>query len=121
MTVRNVTRDMEPYSCAARNTVGRGESTLIEISLSNKGFKHIILLATLGTFCCSLLILLLAYVCWRKKLRLKKPRNTETENTYCSLRTSEISINVYSHLKPVIPMDTCMASYEGGANDYANI
>ncbi|XP_072011121.1 B-cell receptor CD22-like [Engystomops pustulosus] len=31
MTVRNVTRDMEPYSCAARNTVGRGESALIQI------------------------------------------------------------------------------------------
>ncbi|KAG8547297.1 hypothetical protein GDO81_028617 [Engystomops pustulosus] len=31
MTVRNVTRDMEPYSCAARNTVGRGESAPIHI------------------------------------------------------------------------------------------
>ncbi|KAG8550223.1 hypothetical protein GDO81_027495, partial [Engystomops pustulosus] len=31
MTVRSVTRDMEPYSCAARNTVGRGESAPIHI------------------------------------------------------------------------------------------
>ncbi|KAG8549481.1 hypothetical protein GDO81_021049 [Engystomops pustulosus] len=31
MTVRSVTRDMEPYSCAARNTVGRGESAPILI------------------------------------------------------------------------------------------
>ncbi|XP_071969510.1 B-cell receptor CD22-like [Engystomops pustulosus] len=31
MTVRSVTRDMEPYSCAARNTVGRGESAPIQI------------------------------------------------------------------------------------------
>ncbi|XP_069597274.1 B-cell receptor CD22-like [Ranitomeya imitator] len=29
--LRNVTRDMEPYSCAAINDVGRGESALMEI------------------------------------------------------------------------------------------
>ncbi|XP_075183520.1 B-cell receptor CD22-like isoform X1 [Anomaloglossus baeobatrachus] len=31
MGVRNVTRDVEPYSCAAINAVGRGESALMEI------------------------------------------------------------------------------------------
>ncbi|KAM3923146.1 B-cell receptor CD22-like [Leptodactylus fuscus] len=31
MTVYNVTRDMEPYSCTAINPVGRGESALAEI------------------------------------------------------------------------------------------
>ncbi|XP_069598882.1 B-cell receptor CD22-like [Ranitomeya imitator] len=31
ITVRNVTRDGEPYSCAAINQVGRGESALTEI------------------------------------------------------------------------------------------
>ncbi|XP_077113471.1 Schwann cell myelin protein-like isoform X1 [Ranitomeya variabilis] len=31
ITVRNVTRDEEPYSCAAINHVGRGESALTEI------------------------------------------------------------------------------------------
>ncbi|XP_069802861.1 B-cell receptor CD22-like [Dendropsophus ebraccatus] len=31
ITVRNVTRDMEPYSCTARNSIGRGESAIIEI------------------------------------------------------------------------------------------
>ncbi|XP_069804252.1 B-cell receptor CD22-like isoform X2 [Dendropsophus ebraccatus] len=31
ITVRNVTRDMEPYSCTARNYVGRGESALTHI------------------------------------------------------------------------------------------
>ncbi|CAJ0950021.1 unnamed protein product [Ranitomeya imitator] len=29
--IKNVTRDMEPYSCAAINDVGRGESALMEI------------------------------------------------------------------------------------------
>ncbi|XP_069802860.1 B-cell receptor CD22-like [Dendropsophus ebraccatus] len=31
ITVRNVTRDMEPYSCTARNSIGRGESALTQI------------------------------------------------------------------------------------------
>ncbi|XP_056400858.1 B-cell receptor CD22-like [Hyla sarda] len=31
ITVKNVTWNMEPYSCAAINTVGRGESALMEI------------------------------------------------------------------------------------------
>ncbi|XP_072011114.1 B-cell receptor CD22-like isoform X2 [Engystomops pustulosus] len=34
MTVRNVTRDKEPYSCVARNTVGRGESAPIQITVT---------------------------------------------------------------------------------------
>ncbi|XP_069804183.1 B-cell receptor CD22-like [Dendropsophus ebraccatus] len=31
ITVRNVTRDMEPYSCTARNFIGKGESALTHI------------------------------------------------------------------------------------------
>ncbi|KAG8542181.1 hypothetical protein GDO81_027281, partial [Engystomops pustulosus] len=40
MTVRNVTRDMEPYSCAARNTVGRGESAPIQIPYAPWNIKY---------------------------------------------------------------------------------
>ncbi|KAM4015237.1 B-cell receptor CD22-like [Anomaloglossus baeobatrachus] len=35
ITVRKVTRDMEPYSCAAINHMGRGESALMEIPVNS--------------------------------------------------------------------------------------
>ncbi|KAM4016756.1 sialoadhesin-like isoform 2-T3 [Anomaloglossus baeobatrachus] len=119
ITVRNVTRDVEPYSCAAINDVGRGESALMEIPvLLSSSYGHIIIPTTIVTICL-LLLVLLVYACWRKKQ--KKQERTETEATYTDLRRSEIT-ETYEQLKPLTPADSAPVGSEVETNDvYENV
>ncbi|KAM4016751.1 Schwann cell myelin protein-like isoform 2-T2 [Anomaloglossus baeobatrachus] len=99
ITVRKVTRDVEPYSCAVINDGGRGESALMEIPvLFSSSYGHIIIPTTIVTICL-LLLVLLVYACWRKKQ--KKQERTETEATYTDLRRSEIT-ETYEQLKFIL-------------------
>ncbi|XP_073513698.1 B-cell receptor CD22-like [Phyllobates terribilis] len=50
ITVRNVTRDMEPYSCAAINDVGRGESAPTEIPVLYPATEVHIIIKNEGEF-----------------------------------------------------------------------
>ncbi|XP_069804421.1 B-cell receptor CD22-like [Dendropsophus ebraccatus] len=69
ITVRNVTRDMEPYSCTAINPVGRGESALTQIPVLYEvsGISNIIFLVMIGVIGLLLLVVLLVYYCQRLK------------------------------------------------------
>ncbi|XP_056398555.1 B-cell receptor CD22-like isoform X2 [Hyla sarda] len=66
ITVRKVTGNMEPYSCAAINLMGRGESALMEIPVLYEppGTSSSIVPAVIGVICL-LLLVLLVYCCWR--------------------------------------------------------
>ncbi|XP_071969512.1 B-cell receptor CD22-like [Engystomops pustulosus] len=101
MAVRNVTRDMEPYSCAARNTVGRGESAPIQIPViyGGSGISKI-LLPVVIVVVCLLPLSLLVYFCWRKRVRKKKSDETETspDAIYTDLVKADIG-NVYDQLE----------------------
>ncbi|XP_069803772.1 sialic acid-binding Ig-like lectin 12 [Dendropsophus ebraccatus] len=100
MTVQNVTRDVEPYSCAAMNTVGRGESALIEIPVLHEGSGHsyrkstcnVILIGTIGAVL-PLLLLLIVYTYWRERCR--KVTSSEAveapDATYANLASRDTS------------------------------
>ncbi|XP_071969163.1 B-cell receptor CD22-like [Engystomops pustulosus] len=138
MTVRNVTRDMEPYSCVARNTVGRGESAPIQFPVIYEVSRNIILLPVIGAICL-LLLSLLVYVCCRqrcKKLKICKtaanpdPTNididirdigndyvqtkTSPDATYCELEIKDIYEN-YEQIKP--PISTHITGRPGATDD----
>ncbi|XP_075183293.1 Schwann cell myelin protein-like [Anomaloglossus baeobatrachus] len=117
ITVRKVTRDVEPYSCAAINDGGRGESALMEIPvLFSSSYGHIII-PTIVTICL-LLLVLLVYTCWRNQH--KKQERTETEATYTDLRRSQIT-ETYDHLKPVTPADSAPVRSEVETNNIYEI
>ncbi|XP_044138546.1 B-cell receptor CD22-like isoform X1 [Bufo gargarizans] len=112
ITVRNVSRDMEPYSCAARNRMGRGKSSPTEISLQYKVLSstNIIIPATIGTIFSLLLLGLVAlatYFCWRKK-KCQKLTSNETEAppdaTYTDLIKQDIESD-YEQFKTEAPPD----------------
>ncbi|XP_040276995.1 B-cell receptor CD22-like [Bufo bufo] len=105
ITVRNVTRDMEPYSCAARNHLGRGESAPTEISVQYKVLSstNIIIPATIGTIFSLLLLALVAlatYFRWRKKCQKLTSNETEASPvaTYTDLIKRDIE-NDYDQFK----------------------
>ncbi|XP_069802873.1 myelin-associated glycoprotein-like [Dendropsophus ebraccatus] len=81
ITVRKVTRDMEPYSCTARNIMGRGESALTQLPASYKASRtnSLILPVTIGTICL-LLLLLLVFYCWRIRCQMLR------SNEVCVIR-----------------------------------
>ncbi|KAG8550215.1 hypothetical protein GDO81_027491 [Engystomops pustulosus] len=99
MTVRNVTRDMEPYSCAARNSVGRRESAPLQIPvIYEKVDLRQILGITAGVFVVMFLIL---WIClrWNKKsappvngtVSTRSPPSgqvTRNENQYGNIQTN---------------------------------
>ncbi|XP_073511840.1 sialoadhesin-like isoform X2 [Phyllobates terribilis] len=103
--VRNVTAGMEPYSCAAINDVGRGESALTKIHVLYKSsnVSNIVLPATIGTICLLLLLIaLIVYFHWRK--RCKKLTSNETgslDATYTDLVKSDIASD-YNQLKATV-------------------
>ncbi|KAG8542231.1 hypothetical protein GDO81_027192 [Engystomops pustulosus] len=124
MTVRNVTRDMEPYSCAARNTVGRGESAPIHIPViyGGSGIGKILLPVVIVAVCL-LPLSLLVYFCWRKRVRKKKTGETETspDATYTDLVKADIE-KVYDQLEPGIsPHVPTRRGGEAAHNIYENI
>ncbi|XP_075135285.1 B-cell receptor CD22-like [Leptodactylus fuscus] len=105
MTVYNVTRNMESYSCTAINRVGRGESAPTEIPVMYGGTSNsnIILLVTIGAIC-PLLVVALVYVYWRRRCQ-KVTRNETVESpdaTYTDLIKKDIA-NDYEELKPMNP------------------
>ncbi|XP_073513740.1 sialic acid-binding Ig-like lectin 14 isoform X4 [Phyllobates terribilis] len=127
VTIRliNITeRDAGRYHCSAMNEHGvihKNIEIIHRIEGSRDSFiihyGHIILPATIGTFCL-LLLVLLVYACWRK--RQGKPTSIETEATYTDVRRSEIT-STYDQLKPMARADTAIRSDVGAANDYENV
>ncbi|XP_040271434.1 Schwann cell myelin protein-like isoform X2 [Bufo bufo] len=118
ITVRNVTRNMEPYSCAVRNYLGRRKSAPTEIqpvtciqsatcSIYNQmstpaegsHSRKVILPATIGTIC-SLLLVLLVYFCWRRsQMNQTSHKTTESPDaTYTDLLKNDVGQN-YEQLK----------------------
>ncbi|XP_040271435.1 uncharacterized protein LOC120986794 isoform X3 [Bufo bufo] len=119
ITVRNVTRNMEPYSCAVRNYLGRRKSAPTEIqpvtciqsatcSIYNQmstpaegsHSRKVILPATIGTIC-SLLLVLLVYFCWRRRSQMNQTSHKTTESpdaTYTDLLKNDVGQN-YEQLK----------------------
>ncbi|XP_073426006.1 myelin-associated glycoprotein-like [Dendrobates tinctorius] len=124
--VWNVTGDTEPYSCAAINSVGRGESALMEIPIQYKSsnVSSIVLPATIGTVC--LLLLLLAFIVyfyWRK--RSQKLTSNETEmspnHIYTDLVKSDIASD-YNQLQPEKSMHIIFKGrHLGAAYPYENV
>ncbi|XP_073513713.1 sialoadhesin-like isoform X1 [Phyllobates terribilis] len=129
MTVRNVTKDEDLYSCAAINDVGIGESALKEIPVLYVGSSHsfmasngnIIFLAIFGTVC-PLLLVLLVYFIWRKRCR--KVTSSEavesTDAAYCDLVKKDVE-SEYEDLKPRNSTHITLPGRQlGAANLYAS-
>ncbi|XP_072011109.1 B-cell receptor CD22-like isoform X2 [Engystomops pustulosus] len=108
MTVRNVTRDMEPYSCAARNSVGRGESAPIHIPVIYKdsSMRTLILSSVIGSLCLLLLVLL---VCWRTRFQ-NSPVN-ETSGSPDATYTDLIKRNNEDHYEELKTTGSPDATY----------
>ncbi|XP_056400855.1 B-cell receptor CD22-like [Hyla sarda] len=128
MTVHNVTRDMEPYSCAAINTVGRGESALMKIPVLCEGSSYsftesksnVILLATIGTVG-PLLLLLVVYLYWRKRCRKGTSREVveSPDATYSDLVKNDIAED-YEELRPMNSKYVAMGGHVGAGNQHEN-
>ncbi|XP_069802827.1 sialic acid-binding Ig-like lectin 13 [Dendropsophus ebraccatus] len=104
ITVRNVTRDMEPYSCTARNSMGKGKSALTQIPIPvlymGSRISNIIFPAIIGIICLLLLVLLL-YCCWRKRRQTSTSNEAKTspDATYTELVKKDIE-NEYQEFEP---------------------
>ncbi|KAG8573387.1 hypothetical protein GDO81_012384 [Engystomops pustulosus] len=108
MTVRSVTRDMEPYSCAARNTVGRGESAPIQIPVIYKDstMRTLILSSVIVSLCLLLLGLL---VCCRTRFQ-NSPVN-ETSGSPDATYTDLIKRNNEDHYEELKTTGSPDATY----------
>ncbi|KAM4015032.1 sialic acid-binding Ig-like lectin 10 isoform 4-T4 [Anomaloglossus baeobatrachus] len=119
----NITEsDAGKYQCSAMNEHGvtlRSMQIIHQSSYSHtEGSKYIIIISTCGAICL-LLLGLVVYACWRR--RLKNSRDTEMEATYTDLKISEIT-ETYDQLKTVARSDTdVVESGVNADNDYENV
>ncbi|XP_075046005.1 B-cell receptor CD22-like isoform X1 [Mixophyes fleayi] len=127
ITVRNLTRDPEPYSCTAVNDVGRGESALTEIPVQyddQPAQTYYGVYFALAGIICRVLFSFVVFFYRRKKVCHTSPSPTtgeQQESTYTDLTKRDVSQD-YDTLKPVIPAELTV----GGGNvttiaEYENI
>ncbi|XP_069596848.1 myelin-associated glycoprotein-like [Ranitomeya imitator] len=116
--------DGTPVRCTATYPNGQrfDESGILNITgssnLSANHYRHIIIPATILPIC----LVLILYVCWRKKH--KKLERTETEATYTALVRSEFpdTYDQLTAIMPVIPATSAPVRSDVDANNvYENV